>query len=174
MATQTDGEIVRLVLSGEREAYGVLVARYQAVLYRHAVGMVRSPDTAEDMVQESFVRGFRELRRCREPDRFGSWIFRVLRNRCLDYLKDKRRRNVSLEEELTATANPPAAEGVLERERIHRALHNLPPDQREAFLLKHVEGYGYQEMSGLLGASVSALKMRVMRAREALREALSE
>jgi RNA polymerase sigma-70 factor, ECF subfamily len=176
-AELSDAEIVARVLRGDRELYAQLVARYQAVLYRHALGMVASPDAAADLVQDSFVKGYASLDRCHDPARFGAWVFRILRNRALDYLKDRRRKNVSLDQGAAQlpSRDDPAAE--LERAEMGRAvaeaLGSLPAAQREAFLLKHVEGRSYEEMAEMLGGSVSALKMRVMRAREALQAVLS-
>lgn len=176
-AELSDAEVVRRVLAGESELYALLVERHQAVLYRHAVGMVSSPDAAADLVQESLVKGYTSLQSCQDPARFGAWVFRILRNRSLDYLKDRRRKNLSLEDGALEVASPDDPAGDLDRAEVARAvtaaLAALPAPQREAFLLKHVEGYSYEEMAEMLGGSVSALKMRVMRAREALQAMLS-
>lgn len=177
MAERDDAELVRRVLAGERERYAELVQRYQAMLFRHALGMVSSPDAAADLVQESLVKGYTSLPRCHDPARFGAWIYRILRNRCLDYLKDHRRRTVPLEEGAATLAGREDPESDLRRDETRRAvaaaLGALPEAQREAFLLKHVEGLSYEEMAERLDASVSALKMRVLRAREALQARLS-
>lgn len=172
-----DADLVARVLAGDRDGYASLVERHQAQLYRHALGMTRDSDVAADLVQDSFIRGYTALGGCQDPSRFGSWIFRILRNRCLDHLKNRRRSNVSLEDvtvPLTGDLEDPEVE--LGRSEIRRevrdALEGLPEAQREAFLLKHVDGFSYEEMAEMLGASVSALKMRVMRAREALQVAL--
>ena len=176
-ADLSDAELVARVLRGDQELYTQLVERYQAVLYRHALGMVASPDAAADLVQDSFVKGYTSLDRCQDPARFGAWVFRILRNRALDYLKDRRRKNVPLDE---GTAQLPSRDDPatdLERAEMGRAVTDalgaLPAAQREAFLLKHVDGRSYEEMAEMLGGSVSALKMRVMRAREALQAVLS-
>ena len=173
----TETELVARILAGEKECYAILVRRYQAALYRHALGMVGSEDSAADLTQESFITAYTRLNSCRDPSRFGPWVFRILRNRCLDYLKNRRRLTVPLEEN-TAFAPGSGDPGTeLERTELRRAvlvaLRTLPEPQREAFLLKHVDGRSYEEMSEVLGASVSALKMRVMRAREALQNLLT-
>jgi RNA polymerase sigma-70 factor (ECF subfamily) len=172
-----DAEVVERVLAGRREEYATLVERYQAMLYHHALGMVSSPDAAADLVQDSFVKGYTSLRSCQDPSRFGAWVHRILRNRCLDYLKDHRRRTVPIEERaaaLTSRDDPEADLGRSETRRaVSAALATLPEAQREAFLLKHVDGLSYDEMAERLDASVSALKMRVMRAREALQALLA-
>lgn len=172
-----DAELVARVLDGDRDQYARLIGRYQEVLYRHALGMVGDPDAAADLVQESFIKGFTSLARCQDPERFGAWVFRILRNRCLDYLKDRRRGHLPLEEGMAIAASTDEPELELDRAQVRgaigRALETLPEAQREAFLMKHVEDRSYEEMAELLGASVSALKMRVMRAREALQTLLS-
>ena len=172
-----DAEVVARVLSGDRELYSVLVGRYQGPLYRHAAAMVASGDAAADLVQDSLVKGFTSLSSCQDPARFGAWVFRILRNRCLDYLKDRRRAIVPLEEGAAHMAGRENPEADLDRAELHAAvtdaLATLPDAQREAFLLKHVDGLSYEEMAERVGGSVSALKMRVMRAREALQVLLS-
>jgi RNA polymerase sigma-70 factor, ECF subfamily len=172
-----DAEIVRRVLAGEQEEFAELIREHQDALYRHALGMVGDPDSAADLVQDSFVKAYTSLRQCEDPSMFRSWIFRILRNRCLDYLKNRRRQDVSLDEGTSMAVAPddPAQDYArAESARaIRAALAELPEAQREAFLLKHVEGQSYEEIAESSGASVSALKMRVKRAREALQEALT-
>ncbi len=167
-----DGEIVRRVLSGQPDEYAVLVRRYKDVLYRYAERMMGRPDDAEDIVQQAFVKGFQSLDRCRDPEKVGGWLFRIAVNLCKDNLKGRHRREVSLDAVGTLRAeggNPEVASERTEiREEIYSALQDLSPEQREAFVLKHVEGWSYEEMSERLDVSVSALKMRVHRAREEL------
>jgi RNA polymerase sigma-70 factor, ECF subfamily len=171
----TDRVLVERVLGGDRDAFEGLVRRYQEGLFRHALGMVGAADAAADLVQESLIQAYVRLASCQDPDRFGSWVFRILRNRCFDYLKNPRRQTVPLETDYAIADGDAALE--VERsellEDVSRALSTLPEAQREAFILKHVEERSYEEMSEMLGASVSALKMRVMRAREALQALLA-
>lgn len=171
-----DAAVVERVLAGEIDQYELLVARYQSAMYRHAVAMVLDHDAAADIVQDAFVRAYTSLRHCRHPERFGAWLFQTLRNRCLDYLKDVRRKNVRLDPEAPVpdTADGPGeiAEQKQLRSRLKAALAELPEAQREAFMMHYVEEIPYETMSELLDVRVSALKMRVMRAREALRTVL--
>jgi RNA polymerase sigma factor (sigma-70 family) len=167
-----DASVIERVLAGDINKFGELVHRHQAVLYRHAVAMVLDHDVAADMVQDAFVRAYTNLRQCRDRDRFRAWLFQTLRNRCLDYLKDARRKNIRLDdaEPILDRAEGPA--DIVERKRLRAritdALAELPEAQREAFVMHYVEEMPYEAMAELLDAKVSALKMRVMRAREAL------
>lgn len=178
MSPPDDAFLVGRVLAGDADRYAVLVQRYQDTLFRYAVGMVRDGDLAADLVQDAFVKAYTSLETCHDPARFGAWVYRILVNRCKDHLKSRRRHTVPLEDD-TACA-PDSDDPALETDRsdlrrsVERALATLPEAQREAFLLKHVEGRSYEEMAEILGASVSALKMRVMRAREALQGLLRE
>lgn len=172
-----DGELVALVLGGDLQSYTALVARYQGGLYRLALGMVGSEDAAADLVQECLIAVYRRLASCRDPARFGPWVFTILRNRCLDHLRSQRRRTLPLLENTAYASESDDPELRLERAELNRAvsaaLRALPASQREAFILKHVEGRSYEEMAEILEVSVSALKMRVMRARESLQSQLA-
>lgn len=178
MDARTDAELIACILNGDQELYAVLVRRYQEALYWHAVGMVSDPDAAADLVQDSFIKAFLKLNRCNDPARFRSWIFRIVSNRCKDHLKDWKQQMVSLAEDTAFVAERYGPEAELARIEVQgaveRALAMLPEAQREAFLLKHLEGLSYEEMAEMLGASVSALKMRVSRAREILHELLTQ
>ncbi|HEU0077758.1 MAG TPA: sigma-70 family RNA polymerase sigma factor [Longimicrobiaceae bacterium] len=178
MTPDTDAYLVARVLEGDADRYAVLVGRYQDSLFRYAVGMVRDGDLASDLVQDSFVKAYTSLASCQDPNRFGAWVFRILVNRCKDHLKSRRRHTLPLEEDTATTPdsdNPAiSADRADMRQMVERALATLPEAQREAFLLKHLEGHSYEEMAEMLGASVSALKMRVLRAREALQGLLRE
>jgi RNA polymerase sigma-70 factor (ECF subfamily) len=171
----TDAELIAEVLAGRTDRFARLVERYQEAMFRHAAGMVGDPDAAADLVQDSFVKAYTHLATCLEPDRFAAWVFRILRNRCMDHLKNLRQRSVPLDEQAAAAGDADPIRGLERTEAaraVERALARLPAAQREAFLLKHVEELSYEEMAERLDASVSALKMRVMRAREALQEML--
>ena len=178
MEPESDGDDVRRVLRGDAAHYEVLVRRYQEPMYRHAYGMVADPDAAADLVQDSLVKAYTRLGTC-DPDRVAAWLFRILRNRCKDYLKSRRRRDVPLMDDGPHAA-PDSDDPVRTLERaqlgtvVAEALGRIPESQREAFLLKHVEGRSYEEMADMLDAGISALKMRVMRAREALQELLKD
>jgi RNA polymerase sigma-70 factor (ECF subfamily) len=175
----SDEDVVGRVLAGEKQQYEHLVSRYQQALYRHAVAMVLDHDVAADMVQDAFVRAYLNLRECRDGSRFRPWLFKTLRNRCLDHLKEASRRNVRLDDLVEPPVDEADGPGALAernelRMGIRRALGQLPPALREAFVMHYVDGVPYETMAERLDASVSALKMRALRAREALTSALRQ
>jgi len=164
------------VLDGDVEAYAGLVARHRDRLWRYALHVLRDRADAEDAVQEALVRAYRALPRS-EPERFGSWLFQILVNRCrsLGGRRGRRERVIRPDEAaLERAAVDDGSERQAWREAIAWALDRLGAEQREAFVLKHVEELSYEEMAELTGDGVSALKMRVKRACETLRALLAE
>jgi RNA polymerase sigma-70 factor (ECF subfamily) len=173
----SDAELIDAVLAGDTDAFSGLVRRYQDTCTRFAVRMLGSRVDADDALQSAFMRAFRGLRSCKDPNRFGGWLYQIVINECRTYASRQRRRELR---------SPPAAEAIEravapgsddEPDRdvgghIERALGMLPTEQREAFLLKHVEELSYDEMSEMTGVSVPALKMRVKRACDGLRDLL--
>jgi len=170
----TDADIVTRVLRGDVDAYGVLVGRYRPRLSRYALRMLGNREDAQEALQDAFVRAYRALGRCDDPDRFGSWLFSILVNRCRTAGARSTRRARTFISDDAAARTAAEAHPAAWREEIERALDQLDAEQREAFLLKHVEGLSYEEMSEITGAGVSALKMRVKRACDRLRGLLQE
>lgn len=173
----SDAAIVARVLDGDTGAYAVIVARYRAQFGRYAVRMLGSREDAEEALQDAFVRAYRSLAKCDEPERFAPWFFRILANRCRTAGTRRGRRErtfVNDEIALLSASEEHPAERAAWREELDRALQRLDTDQREAFLLKHVEELGYDDMAEITGVGVSALKMRVKRACERLRVLLQE
>ena len=177
-AQRTDAQVVRDVLAGDRDAYRLLVRRYADVLHGHALRMVGSQDVAADMVQQAFVQGYKKLASCRNPDQVGGWLFRILANRCRDHLRSPRRRDIPLQvlPDIPERRSDPSDEAARAeiRGRLQAALERLTPEQREAFVMRHLEGLSYEEIAAVMNLSVASLKMRVHRAREALRGLLEE
>lgn len=177
MEASSDAAIVARVLRGDAEAFRELVERYRDQYARYALHMLGNREDAEEALQDAFTRAYRALPRCEDPERFGAWLFRILVNRCRTAGTRRGRRArtfVADEAALLGASEEHPEDRAAWREEIDRALQRLRPEQREAFLLKYGEEMGYDEMSQLTGVGVSALKMRVMRACERLRDLLSE
>jgi len=155
----TDGDIVRAVLAGDRERYAQLVERYRDRYARYA-----------------FVRAFDQLAQCKDPNKFVGWFFLILRNRCFAERR-RSRAEASLEAADSVAAadrTDGGAETAERRRALQLALLALTPDQREVFVLKHVEGLSYGEIAERLSTSIPSLKMRMHRAYDKLREELRE
>ncbi|MCH7475412.1 MAG: RNA polymerase sigma factor [Gemmatimonadetes bacterium] len=167
-----DAVLVRRVLAGDVDLYGVLVERYRNELARYATALCGDPDTAADAMQEAFIRAFDSLGSCRDPGKFKAWFFRILTNQC--HSVRNRRPHVPLERAEVAAGEltDEPLERLELRRAIEEALDSLTDEQREAFVMKHVEGRSYAEMADLLETGEDALKMRVYRARDELRKRL--
>jgi RNA polymerase sigma-70 factor (ECF subfamily) len=177
MSERSDAELIAAVLDGDAAAFGRLVERYQVAYVRYATRMLSDRALAEDLVQASFVAAYEKLEACENPERFPAWCFQIVRNRCHDHLRSPESRSQG-PDPLRSIPSPRADPAVsAERAELRRAigiaLQDLSPLLREAFLLYHAESLTYPEMARRLGASESAVKMRVKRAREALQEELS-
>jgi RNA polymerase sigma-70 factor (ECF subfamily) len=173
---ESDAAVVQRVLNGEVEAYSILVERYFDHYVRFAVHLVGNREDAEEVVQDTFLRAYRALGRYEERERFGAWLLRILVNRARTVSAMGRRREKMFpdhaNESLPEVTQAHPAERAALREEMSRALEQLGPDQREAFLLHYVEGLSYEEMAAVTGSGISALKMRVKRSCERLREIL--
>lgn len=168
--------IVHAAKSGDVRAFATLVDMYYARCLRFALHMLYNRLDAEEAVQDTFVRVYGALPRYREDASFEAWLFRILANRCRSAGTRTRRHD----DFIRYGDVPDRPSGVYHdaslawREEIALALAALATDQREAFLLRHVEDLSYDEMSRVTGVGVSALKMRVKRACDALRNTLNE
>lgn len=168
-----DAADVQRVLAGDVDAYAALVDRYYDRCARFAVRMLGNRDDAEDALQVTFVRAYRALDRYQERDRFSAWLYRILVNQCRSIAARRAHREKVFVREEALLLNAPdrsTSWSGEDEEFVQRVLSELDPLLREAFLLKYIEEMSYEEMSTLTGVGVSALKMRVKRACDRLRE----
>jgi RNA polymerase sigma-70 factor, ECF subfamily len=173
--SDSDAALVARTLGGDLGAYAALMARYRDKFGGYAFHMLGNREDAQEAMQDSFVRAYRALGACRQPDRFGAWLFRILVNRCRTVrrrLQRDRRFDADLPDDIAAGGSRP--DSFEWRDEIGQALGRLRPHYREAFLLRYVEGLEYSEMSEMTGAKEPALRMRVKRASDQLRELLRD
>ena len=171
----TDAELVARVLDGHAEAFTVLVGRFHEGCARLAYRLLGNRQDAEDALQETLLRAYRSLGRYRDQDAFRAWLYRILINQCRTLARRRARLDRRLVHDPAALEHP-APDPAERRNEIHDAfqvaLDGLEPLLKEAFLLKHGEDLDYTEMARITGSGISALKMRVKRACDALRPRL--
>ena len=170
-----DEALIAAALAGDATSFDHLVARYYPVCLRFAWRQLGNRADAEEVVQDALVKAYGNLARCKQPPRFRSWLLSIVVNQCRSWSARQRRRAALLlrwwkPETVIADEQVISANEV----DIHRVLQALSPALREAFLLKHVEELEYEDMSKITGVGISALKMRVKRATDALAERLQE
>jgi RNA polymerase sigma-70 factor (ECF subfamily) len=180
----TDRAFVTKARSGDADAFRVLVERHSRPLFRLAYRMTGSEQDAEDVVQESFLRAYRQLGKFDERASFGTWLYRIAMNYSLDLVRSRRRRW-----ELMAPTDAEAGDPVQAlpsgdpapdrlamsgevRERVAEAMNELSASERTAFTLRHFEGMCIEEVSRVLGCQPGAAKHSVFRAVRKLRRAL--
>ena len=173
----TDGALVRRTLDGDARAFTELVDRHAAACLRYATRMLGDRSDAEDAAQETFLRAFKALQSYDERLPFRTWLFSILINRCRTAMSQRmrRERRVVFDNEALERSAVEAPQDMVElREELNKAIATLSPEQREAFLLRHVEELSYEEIMSVTGAGMSALKMRVKRACERLQQLLTD
>jgi RNA polymerase sigma-70 factor (ECF subfamily) len=174
---EQDAVVIARVLSGDIDAFTTLVHRYRDAHMRFAVRMLGNRFDADEALQNAWLRAFRHLDRCTEHERFPAWVFSIVVNECRSTAFRRARHARRVVDDAAVLERASVDDGTERRairDDIERALAELDPEQREAFVLKHVEQLSYDEMAEITGAGISALKMRVKRACERLRELLEE
>jgi RNA polymerase sigma-70 factor (ECF subfamily) len=173
-----DQEAIERVRAGEVAAFRALVDRYQRRVHGVIYRLVHHAEDTDDLAQQAFVAAFDALPTFDTARPFSSWIFRIAVNLAKDHLKSAKRGEVSLDGDPAPEqaafagqlARPDAAAARGERERLlERALQQLSVADREVLVLKDVEELSYEEMRAILRRPITALKIRVVRARARLR-----
>lgn len=184
-----DWDLARLAAGGDEQAYAVLIGRHQNPIHAFIFRSVGDEETAKDLTQEVFLKAWFALNRVRERARFTTWLSQIAVNLCRDHAKSKTARNAHVTYSLTRDRDDADGE---ERdfphpdvspdrqaqfhetmESLNRAIHCLPVDLREAFLLGAVDHLPHKEVSTILGISSKAVEVRIYRARRILVERLA-
>lgn len=172
----TDEQIVDAVLGGDTDAFSVLVTRYTAKYGRFATRMLGNREDGEEALQDAFVRAYRAMGKWDRRSAFGPWFHSILLNQCRTKAT-RRATNLRLVVDDQGALEKAVAGGVPDdgaRSEIEIAVGRLDQLQREVFLMKYVEEMSYEEIAQVTGIGVSALKMRVKRTADRLRELLGE
>lgn len=174
-----DGELVQRSLQGDAAAFGLLVRRYERLVFHVAGGFLRDRGEVEDVAQEAFLKAHQALSRFRVDAPFGPWIAQIVTRLCYDRLRGRRRRQEVAWEDLSwseqAAARGLAGGGMAtedaaaRRDLAERALAPLPPKDRQALILADALGHTAAEVGQMMGCSALAVRLRLYRARRAMR-----
>jgi RNA polymerase sigma factor (sigma-70 family) len=178
-----DEQLVRAAQAGDRAALGTLVQRHRLLALSLCRRLLKGDALAEDAVQEASLEALLHITRLRKPDRFGAWLAGIALNICRSWLRDRAHESWSWEAMLGGQCLPGLSSSAdpedvaIETElahRVHAAVAQLPPSQREAVTLFYLSGFTYQEMTAALGIRLGAAKARLNKGRKALRTKLLE
>jgi RNA polymerase sigma-70 factor, ECF subfamily len=184
----TDATFVARARAGEVDAFRVLVERHSRALFRLAFRMTGNQQDAEDVVQESFLRAYKQLNKFDQRATFGTWLYRIAANCSLDMVRARKRRSEHVVAGVSENGDNvedivsqlPAQEPTPERmalsgevrERVADAMRELSANERTAFVLRHFEGMKIEEVSRILDCQPGAAKHSVFRAVQKLRRSL--
>lgn len=181
MTREQEALTVQRVLNGDADEYEKLVLEYQKNVYNLALRMTGDPEDAADMAQEAFIKAYNSLSGYRGDSKFSVWLYRIVSNICLDFLRAKKRRQtVSLsvtdddgeESELDVADDSQSPETLFERsmtrDAVRRGLASLTPEYRQILILRELQGMSYDEIASVLGLESGTVKSRIFRARKKL------
>ena len=187
MDQKTEAEIVVRVLKGDRQAYALLIEEYKNPIYNLAYRMTHNPQDAEDLAQETFLRSFRALSRFDVNRRFYTWLYTISLNIIRNHLKNAERKagfqkiekSFGITEAARKNAGLNGSDDANEVRKVREAhleacLQKLPSQQRELLVLRFYQSLSFEIISEITGFSQSAVKMRVYRGLEKLREIMSK
>lgn len=171
MAESSDQELIDSVLAGEQGDYAELVRRHHAKVMGVCLSMLSDEASAQDAAQDVFLKAYRALREFKGGSTFGTWLYRIASNRCLDVLRQRTRR---AEDPLEAIKEEPRekTDASEEKELVDRTLARLPEDYRLILTLREIEGLSYAELMEVLDCSLDSVKAKLQRARKAFAEEL--
>ncbi len=163
-----DRKVIERVLSGDTEAFNLLVREWEKPIYNFILRMIGDRDEAMDLSQDCFMKAYRELRTLKDRDRFSSWLYRIAHNTCLSKIrKESGKTWVELDPDQGSPPRP------LENQlAVEKALKHLPDDQREVVILKIFHSLKFDEIAAIQNAPVSTVKSRLYMAFEKLRSIL--
>ena len=186
---ESDAIAVERTLAGDRDAYRVLVERHSHNVFRLAYRMTGNRHDAEEVVQEAFLRGYQKLGQFAARSNFGTWVYRIAANYAIDRMrqrqKEESRRESPKSKDHDGMENDPLihvedkaptperlTQSIELRKQMERALAALSEAERTAFVMRHWEGCGIEEIAAVLKSSSNATKNTVFRAVQKLRQTL--
>ena len=180
----SDLDLVQRVKNGDREAFNLLVLKYQRKVSRLVGRLVRNPDEADDVVQDAFIKAYRALPQFRGDSAFYTWLYRIAVNTAKNHLVSQGKRPISLSEltsndsdeesfelpVVTTDNNTPEAELMSRQvaETVNRAVLALPEELRTALSLREIDGLSYEEIAEAMNCPIGTVRSRIFRAREAV------
>ncbi len=169
MRVATDAEVVRRVLTGDADAYALLVQRHQSAVIASAHHLTGDAEAARDIAQDTFVDAWRQLRQLRNHAAFSGWLVGILRNKCRAWLARRQHETVPLDD----VPAPGVSDPDPDTGDVAELLGMLPTTDREILAARFLHELSYAEIADAMEMTVGAVRTRCCRARQHLREILS-
>lgn len=174
----TDNEIISQVLTGNQGAYAQLVDRYQNYVITLVLRLVKSREDAEELAQDAFVKAFKYLKDFRGDSKFSTWLYTIVNNTCITFLRKKRLEVQSLDNEqvfsradnLDSGLRADTVEQKSKQTMVNEAISLLNPDDAMVITLFYKAEQSLEETAAVLGIEINAAKVRLHRARARLKE----
>jgi RNA polymerase sigma-70 factor (ECF subfamily) len=173
-----EDQLVARCRGGDLEAFGQVYALYEKPVFRYAYHLLGSPEDADDVKQETFLKAYRAIASFKGDCRLLTWLLTICGNLCRDHVKRRNRRQEVLYDPREVPENSRGPEhdpgSRIEHEERARvvmgALSGLPADQREVIVLREIEELDYAEIAKVLGCSLASVKLKLFRARRRFKE----
>ena len=173
--TIPDVELVELARRGDRSAFDELVRRHDPRMRGLAYRLMADRHRMDDALQEAYLKAYKALSRFRAGSDFGTWLFRITYNACIDELRKHKRTPLASADQTDPESGRPGPERVVgASETVRSALAELPVDQRVTVVLVDGEGFDHRDAAKILGVAPGTVASRLHRARAALRRVLGE
>ncbi len=181
-------DIIKKAQQGDMSAFEQIVVKYQSIIYNTAFKICTNADDAYDISQETLLKIYKNIQYFEGKSKFSTWVYRIVTNTALDYIKKHRKSNVfSLNAQMDAEGDTyienikdtaPTPEEVLDTEEtkklVHEAMNKLSENHRTVLVLRDINGLSYEEISEILMCNEGTVKSRINRARNALYEIISK
>jgi len=175
--------LIKKCVQGNVEAFEELIAKYEKTAYNIALRMLRNQEDASDISQEAFIKVFKSIKTFNFESSFSTWLYRIVTNTCLDFLRKKNNNVYSLDNpihteegeihrDIPDIMNAPEEvfEKQLTKELVHRSINKLDDNHKTVIILRDIEGFSYEEISQILDCSLGTVKSRINRARNNLKD----
>jgi len=177
--------LIKKCAKGNIDAFEELIGKYEKPAYNIALKVLKNPEDAMDISQEAFIKVFKSIKNFNFESAFSTWLYRIVTNSCLDYLRKNKRKTYSIDNpiqtddgeiarDIMDNSNTPeeVMEREMTRELVHRAIDKLDDIHRTVIVLRDIEEFTYEEIAQILDCSLGTVKSRINRARGSLKDIL--
>lgn len=178
-------KLIKKCMNGNLKAFDELIEKYEKTAYNIALKMLKNPEDAMDVSQEAFIKVFKSIKTFNFESAFSTWLYRIVTNTCLDFLRKKNNNVYSIdnpihtddgeiERDIPDDSDTPeeALEKKLTKELVSNSIDKLDQNHKVVIILRDIQGFSYEEISNILDCSIGTVKSRINRGRNNLKEIL--